>query len=730
MTQGLQFSLLFSALDSHAAADSAVFVPEQQDASYGEQASAFRQVLESEQQSKALNKRQTVAASQVTQHKESKERPAENVMSPKNTTSDISSTVSDTEAAVEAAAEPPEATENLADQWLGLIRQSSDASTLLRQKTELAGQNGFVTDTAKPDELKVDFESLPVLNTETELRGTDVASQKTLLAASIKQVFEKEHQQVSLSKAELADAKPPMVDISEAVKDVIEITKTAAQVPDKLPNYADKVGNDAATSVAQAKASLPNELTLLSQDPKVMVGLTETTASTSQKKLNALLASAPEEAPKVKTPQSELSNVAVSAKISPERSERRENAAALSEKNTLTAKEQGVVSDSTSQRSAIAPGNIEEKTSANKLADNAAMAASKTLLNDRNSLDSSDLLQETAQSESELLTAAASASLQDKPLKGEPAAFQGIASSASKQQPEMTVERDLSVGQPVRQSTNNELAANQPESSAISGINYSASNNSTTKSASTVSEYSTNESGKLSMLKASADAAEKEPQSEQNQQRQDGRQYNFNRLEVTLQPSGPQNAALQQTATLDKVVETNNTLLRAEQFSSLLEQQSRPQSATTTAPSLAAQLKQLNLQQQDAAGQLRERVQLMVRQNVQFAEIRLDPAELGQMQIRINLQQEQATVQFIVQQQHAKELLEQQMPRLRELLQQQGMQLGEGQVQQQAKDDRQTSGQQSGHAQQQAGQAAEQDDTTQTVSMQVRRSERLVDYYA
>lgn len=150
-----------------------------------------------------------------------------------------------------------------------------------------------------------------------------------------------------------------------------------------------------------------------------------------------------------------------------------------------------------------------------------------------------------------------------------------------------------------------------------------------------------------------------------------------------------------------------------------------------TTPELSARLKQLNLQQQDAAGQLRERVQLMVRHNIQVAEIRLDPAELGQMQIRINLQQEQASVQFIVQQQQAKELLEQQMPRLREMLQQQGIQLGEGQVQQQA---RQQSGQgEAGQRQPAAVSSSTEpatDDLPEMKTLEVRQHERLVDYYA
>ena len=151
----------------------------------------------------------------------------------------------------------------------------------------------------------------------------------------------------------------------------------------------------------------------------------------------------------------------------------------------------------------------------------------------------------------------------------------------------------------------------------------------------------------------------------------------------------------------------------------------------TPVPELSARLKQLNLQQQDAAGQLRERVQLMVRQNIQVAEIRLDPAELGQMQIRINLQQEQASVQFIVQQQQAKELLEQQMPRLREMLQQQGIQLGEGQVQQHSRQ-QQGNGDGSQRPGQTANHSAESfnDDLPAANTVEVQHRERLVDYYA
>jgi flagellar hook-length control protein FliK len=160
-------------------------------------------------------------------------------------------------------------------------------------------------------------------------------------------------------------------------------------------------------------------------------------------------------------------------------------------------------------------------------------------------------------------------------------------------------------------------------------------------------------------------------------------------------------------------------------------QQSALQKTAAKAP--AEQLQQsLNLLQQDAAGQLRERVNLMVRQNIQVAEIRLDPAGLGQMQIKIDMQQDQASVQFIVQQHQAKELLEQQLPRLREMLQQQGIVLSEGNVQQQAQQqqERQLAQGKGGGSGSQQGTGDDAELQPGGVSVTAVVSERLVDYYA
>ncbi|MBQ4849043.1 flagellar hook-length control protein FliK [Pseudoalteromonas sp. MMG012] len=90
----------------------------------------------------------------------------------------------------------------------------------------------------------------------------------------------------------------------------------------------------------------------------------------------------------------------------------------------------------------------------------------------------------------------------------------------------------------------------------------------------------------------------------------------------------------------------------------------------------------INVARNDAAKVLQEKVSMMLNLNNKEAEVRLDPPELGSMQIRIRSDAEQAQVNFIVQNQQAKEALEQSMPKLKEMLAEQGIELGESNIQQ------------------------------------------------
>ncbi len=90
----------------------------------------------------------------------------------------------------------------------------------------------------------------------------------------------------------------------------------------------------------------------------------------------------------------------------------------------------------------------------------------------------------------------------------------------------------------------------------------------------------------------------------------------------------------------------------------------------------------INILRSDFAANMKEKLSLMLGRKVQIADIRLDPPELGKMQVKMTIQQEQASVSFVVQNPQAKEALEQAMPKLRELLEESGINLGESSVEQ------------------------------------------------
>ncbi|WP_117233441.1 flagellar hook-length control protein FliK [Vibrio maerlii] len=91
----------------------------------------------------------------------------------------------------------------------------------------------------------------------------------------------------------------------------------------------------------------------------------------------------------------------------------------------------------------------------------------------------------------------------------------------------------------------------------------------------------------------------------------------------------------------------------------------------------------LVLNREMAGEQMAERVQMMLAKNLKSVDIRLDPPELGRMQIRMTMNNDVASVQFTVANQQSRDMVEQAMPRLREMLAQQGVQLADTSVQQQ-----------------------------------------------
>ena len=111
-----------------------------------------------------------------------------------------------------------------------------------------------------------------------------------------------------------------------------------------------------------------------------------------------------------------------------------------------------------------------------------------------------------------------------------------------------------------------------------------------------------------------------------------------------------------------------------------------------TVASDTAQIQKNNVQLQqetiaifrkDFADAVKDKVMLMINQKLQQFDITLDPPEFGNMQVRVNLQGEQASVNFVVQNQQAKDALEQNMSKLKDMLAEQGVDVGEANVEQQ-----------------------------------------------
>ncbi len=70
-----------------------------------------------------------------------------------------------------------------------------------------------------------------------------------------------------------------------------------------------------------------------------------------------------------------------------------------------------------------------------------------------------------------------------------------------------------------------------------------------------------------------------------------------------------------------------------------------------------------------------ERSALMASQSLKFAELQLDPPELGQLQVKVTVNQDQASVSFVAANAQVKEALDQTLVRLKELLEEQGLDL-------------------------------------------------------
>ncbi|MEC8328792.1 MAG: flagellar hook-length control protein FliK [Pseudomonadota bacterium] len=134
----------------------------------------------------------------------------------------------------------------------------------------------------------------------------------------------------------------------------------------------------------------------------------------------------------------------------------------------------------------------------------------------------------------------------------------------------------------------------------------------------------------------------------------------------------------------------------------------------------------VNIAKSDAAKALFNKANMLLNLNLKEAEIRLDPPELGSMQIRIRSDAEQAQINFVVQSQQAKDVLEQSMGRLKEMLAEQGINLGESSVSEQGQGEQQMA-EQSGHS---SSSEREHEPVSNVSEQIVSKQQDGIDFYA
>lgn len=119
------------------------------------------------------------------------------------------------------------------------------------------------------------------------------------------------------------------------------------------------------------------------------------------------------------------------------------------------------------------------------------------------------------------------------------------------------------------------------------------------------------------------------------------------------------NPSAAQSTTLNPLLETNIT-------------NSTPQLGKVLSSAIST-----NIQNPNWSQQLTQQVSYMVKGGLQQAEIKLNPANLGPMEIKLSLQDDQASVQFITQHVVVRDALDAAIPKLKDMLEQQGLNLSD-----------------------------------------------------
>jgi flagellar hook-length control protein FliK len=148
----------------------------------------------------------------------------------------------------------------------------------------------------------------------------------------------------------------------------------------------------------------------------------------------------------------------------------------------------------------------------------------------------------------------------------------------------------------------------------------------------------------------------------------------------------------------------------------------------TQAAATQTQMAPLNLGQNAWETNLGSRLQMLIGQNVQTAEIRLDPPELGVLDIKIKITNDVATVSITSPHSQVREALESATPKLREMFEENGLSLGDVNVRQESFSQQENATEDTGYSSQLTESEVFDDESTIVTRKIV--SDSLLDLYA
>jgi flagellar hook-length control protein FliK len=149
----------------------------------------------------------------------------------------------------------------------------------------------------------------------------------------------------------------------------------------------------------------------------------------------------------------------------------------------------------------------------------------------------------------------------------------------------------------------------------------------------------------------------------------------------------------------------------------------------TQAATTQTQMAPLNLGQNAWETNLGSRLQMLVGQNVQTAEIRLDPPELGALDIKIKVTNDVATVSIASAHTQVREALETAVPKLREMFEENGLSLGDVNVRQETFSQQEKSAEEGGSGSHTHVAGSEHGDDPNLITKKI-VSDNLLDIYA